>query len=656
MAREARDMSSDALSDFDLYLFGEGRHERIYQKLGAHLSSRADPKSGTRFAVWAPNAERVSVVGPFNQWNGNQHVMQGRGSSGIWELLIPEVGEGCVYKYEIRSSGQLFLKSDPYGFGMQLRPENASIVTVVDGFQWSDERWMQSRSHNNPLRQPVNAYEVHLASWRRPWDQRTPPFMSWHEAELQLIPYVLDLGYTHIELMGVAEHPLDASWGYQVTGYYAPTARHGSPRDLMQFVDSCHRAGIGVILDWVPGHFPRDDNGLVRFDGTALYEHADSRMGEHKDWGTKIFNYGRHEVRNFLTANALYWLDYYHIDGLRVDAVASMLYLDYSRNPGEWLPNRYGGRENIEAVEFLRQMNNTVHRNFPGALTIAEESTSFAGVTRPPEHGGLGFNFKWNMGWMNDTLKYMELDPAYRRFNHQLVTFSFVYAWSENFILPISHDEVVHGKRSLISKMPGDNWQQRANFRLCLAYMCAHPGKKLMFMGSEFAQWQEWRENDQIDWFLLQEPAHRELRDCARELNQLYAKSPQLYGSDCDQDGFRWIDFHNTDESVWVFQRSCTAGDVGEPLICIFNATPVPRERYVIQVPVAGSFRKIFDTDEVRFGGSGYNLQTNWVADPVPRGAAELTLNLPPLAAMFLKGPLAEPVPLAKPVPLAGPR
>ncbi len=639
-------MGSALLTDFDLYLFGEGRHQRIYEKLGAHLEP-AD-SSGTQFAVWAPNAERVSVVGPFNHWDGNQQVMRSRGNSGVWELLVPEMPAGTLYKYEIRTrDGRLILKSDPYGFAMQLRPGNCSIVAPMDDYVWNDSAWLRARAECNPLRQPLNAYEVHLSSWRRPWDLRQPPFMDWREASQQLIPYVKEMGYTHIELMGVAEHPLDESWGYQVVGYYAPTSRFGSAQDLMYFVDCCHQAKIGVILDWVPAHFPRDDHGLMQFDGTALYEHADSRLGEHMDWGTKIFNYGRHEVRNFLVANALYWLDRFHVDGLRVDAVASMLYLDYSRKPGEWLPNQYGGRENIEAIEFLRQMNNAVHAAHPGVLTIAEESTSHAGVTQPPEYGGLGFNFKWNMGWMNDTLKYMALDPVHRRFNHQLITFSFVYAWSENFILPISHDEVVHGKRSLLGKMPGDEWQRLANLRLTLAYTCAHPGKKLLFMGSEFGQEREWRDNDQLDWALLQREEHRGLNECVRVLNHLYLMSPQFYGSDCDTAGFHWVDLHNADESIWAFRRVCTGGDVGAPYVCIFNATPVPRDGYVIRVPDAGEYRKIFDSDDRRYGGSSYNHQDRLSAeadsDSVSAGHGDthlLRLNLPPLGAMFFAGPV----------------
>jgi 1,4-alpha-glucan branching enzyme len=631
-------LTDQALTDFDLHLYGEGKHERIYEKLGAHPEAAA-----TRFAVWAPNAERVSVVGPFNHWDGRTHVMQPRGSSGVWEAAVPGIDVGTAYKFEIRSrDGRLNLKADPYGFAMQLRPDNCSVVADLNGYCWQDAEWLARRERQDPLRHPLNAYEVHLGSWRRPWEWRTPPFMSWREAVEQLIPYAADLGYTHFELMGVAEHPLDASWGYQVVGYYAATARYGSPRDFMYFVDRCHQAGIGVILDWVPAHFPRDDHGLAQFDGTALYEHTDSRIGEHREWGTKVFNYGRHEVRNFLIANALFWAHKYHVDGLRVDAVASMLYLDYNRKAGEWLPNRHGGRENLEAIDFLQQMNNAVHREFKGVLTIAEESTAFAGVTRPPEYGGLGFNFKWNMGWMNDTLRYIALDPVHRRYNHQLITFSFVYAWSENFILPISHDEVVHGKHSLLGKMPGDDWQKRANFRLLLSLLCAHPGKKLLFMGSEFGQWHEWRDHGQLEWALLATAEHQKMRDCVRALNHLYLATPQFHGSDCDPEGFRWVELHNADESVWAYARRSVCDDPGQPVICIFNATPVPRDGYEIGVADAGRYRKLFDSDEVRFGGSGYNGQNDVEASPGGDAAQplRLRLNLPPLAAMFFVGPL----------------
>jgi 1,4-alpha-glucan branching enzyme len=625
------------LGDLDLYLFGEGNHYRIYQKLGAHLTE-LDGVPGTRFAVWAPNAARVSVVGPFNMWDGRKHLMQMRGSSGIWELFIPGVGRGTLYKYELATGqGSILLKADPYGVAMQLRPQNCSVVESLDEFSWQDAAWVGARATWNPLRQPISIYEVHLGSWRRPWQVQQPPFMSWRDAVDQLIPYVLDMGFTHIELMGVAEHPLDESWGYQIVGYYAATARYGTPEDFMFFVDRCHQAGIGVILDWVPAHFPRDDHGLAHFDGTALYEHADRRLGEHMDWGTKIFNFGRHEVKNFLIANALFWLDKFHVDGLRVDAVASMLYLDYSREQGQWLPNRYGGRENIEAIDFLKHLNSAVRREFPGALTIAEESTSFPGVTQSTDFGGLGFTFKWNMGWMNDTLRYMSLDPVHRRHEHQRITFSFVYAWSEKFLLPLSHDEVVHGKCSLAGKMPGDDWQKLANLRLLLAYMTAHPGKKLLFMGSEFAQWQEWRDAHSLDWQLLMDARHQGVQALTRALNAIYKASPQLFGSDSDHDGFQWVEVNNANDSVWAFLRKATHGDRGNPYICVFNATPVPRPDYYVGIPDSGEYKKIFDSDSHEYGGSGYNGQSLVKAEQ--RGCQgfpfALRLGLPPLAGVF---------------------
>ena len=629
-------MKSHALTDFDLHLFGQGKHHRIYEKLGAHPEIEGG-EQGTRFAVWAPNATGVSVVGPFNSWDGRSNRLQPRGDSGIWQGFVAQAGPGTAYKFEVRTrSGALLLKSDPYGVAMQLRPENCSLVASLDGFQWDDADWMNARSRRDARREPMSIYEIHLGSWKRPWAARTPPFLSWHEAVDQLIPYVQDMGYTHVELMGVAEHPLDESWGYQVVGYFAATSRYGTPQDFMHFVNCCHRAGVGVILDWVPAHFPRDDHGLASFDGTALYEHADSRLGEHRDWGTKIFNYGRHEVRNFLVANALFWLDRFHVDGLRVDAVASMLYLDYSRNPGEWLPNRHGGRENLEAIDFLKHVNGAIAAEFAGALTFAEESTSFEGVTRSTDHGGLGFSFKWNMGWMNDTLKYMSADPVHRRYQHHLLTFSFVYAWSENFVLPISHDEVVHGKASLLSKMPGDEWQKRANFRLLLTYMLAHPGKKLTFMGSEFGQWREWRDHDQLDWHLLSNDAHRGLQSYVRELNRLYLRSPQLFQGDCDPGGFKWVDLHNEDESVWAFERRAEGVADAPPILCVFNATPVPRTDYAFKVASGGCYRKILDSDAAQFGGSQFNDQSQVEAVLGATSADwKIRLNLPPLGAMF---------------------
>jgi len=626
------------LSDYDLYLFGEGNHHRIYLKLGAHPGS-LDGLAGTRFAVWAPNAERVSVVGPFNLWDGRRHPLQLRGGSGVWELFVPGIGVGTPYKYEIRTrDGRTLLKSDPYGFAAELRPGNCSLVADLEGYAWGDGEWLSARATGDLLSRPISVYEVHLPSWRRR-DDRDQPFMSWHEAADELIPYLRDLGYTHIELMGVAEHPLDASWGYQVLGYYAPSARFGSPHDLMGFVDRCHQAGIGVIIDWVPAHFPRDDHGLASFDGTALYEHSDPRLGEHMDWGTKIFNYGRHEVRNFLVANAMYWLEHYHVDGLRVDAVASMLYLDYSRQPGEWLPNRHGGRENLDAIDFLRQLNGTVRHYYPGVLTIAEESTAFPGVTQPPEHGGLGFSLKWNMGWMNDTLRYFSLDPVYRSHEHNLITFSFMYAWSEHFMLPLSHDEVVHGKGSLLGKMPGDPWQKHANLRLLLAYMTAHPGKKLLFMGGEIGQWHEWRHWESLDWAVANDAQHAGLRRCVGDLNHLYLALAGLHGTDADPDGFRWIDLHNAADSVFGFRRGRPGDPAAPAVVCMFNATPVPRPGYRIGVEQPGEYVCVFDSDAPAYGGSGYSRQGHATAKCIGFNGFpySLELTLPPLAAVIYR-------------------
>jgi 1,4-alpha-glucan branching enzyme len=509
---------------------------------------------------------------------------------------------------------------------------------VLDGHEWQDQAWMDDRRTADHSVRPINIYELHPGSWQRRYE-RTPPFQNWRELADELIPYVKDLGFTHVELMGVAEHPFDGSWGYQVVGYYAPSTRFGSPQDLMYFVDRCHQAGIGVIIDWVPAHFPRDEHGLAEFDGTSLYEHADPRLGEHTDWGTKIFNYGRHEVRNFLVANALYWLDHYHVDGLRVDAVASMLYLDYSRRQGEWVPNRYGGRENLDAIDFLRQLNVAVGQYHPGAMTFAEESTAFPAVTQPVHLGGLGFHFKWNMGWMNDTLRYAAFDPVHRRHHHQLVTFSFMYAWSEKFVLPVSHDEVVHGKGSLLDRMPGDEWQKRANYRLFRAYMTAHPGKKLLFMGSEFGQWREWRDEHSIDWHLLDDARHRGLRDLNRDLNRMYADLGALHASDCDPAGFAWIDLHSADQSVFAFLRSDPKQPQSPPIVCVFNATPVPRDQYWIGVPEGGTYARLLDSDAERYGGTGYSSQERATADAQPSHGYpfRLRLDLPPLAALYFR-------------------
>ena len=620
------------LSDLDLHLFGEGNHHALYRKLGAHPEV-PDGVAGVRFAVWAPNAQRVSVVGDFNFWDGRRHVLHPLAGSGIWELFVPGIAAGTLYKFEIRThDGRVLLKSDPYGLQMQLRPDTASVVATLDDYAWQDARWLQRRSQWQPQHAPINAYEVHPGSWRLKSDGG---FLSWLELAEQLIPYVVEMGYTHIELMGVAEHPFDGSWGYQVTGYYAPTARHGAPEQLRMFIDRCHQAGIGVLMDWVPAHFPKDEHGLREFDGTALYEHADVRQGEHQEWGTKIFNYGRHEVRNFLVANALYWIEQFHIDGLRVDAVASMLYLDYSRNAGEWIPNKYGGRENLDAIEFIKQLNWAIGHYFPGVLTIAEESTAFPGVTQPVHLGGLGFTLKWNMGWMNDTLRYMQLDPVYRRYEHNLITFSMMYAWSERFMLPISHDEVVHGKRSLISKMPGDEWQKRAGVRLMLGYMAAHPGKKLLFMGSEFGQWHEWRAHEQLDWPLLDHVNHRALREWCKTMNFIYREHPELHASDHSWEGFQWMDLSNANDSIFAFMRRATPD--AEPLLCIFNCTPVPRDNYLFGVPLPGRYRKLLDSDDPAWGGSGYSNQ--YTVDAESDGwagfAHRMRIHLPPLAVTF---------------------
>lgn len=628
-------MSSSPLSDLDLHLFGEGNHHHIYRKLGAHPEIR-EGVAGIRFAVWAPNAREVAVVGDFNGWDGRQHPLQRIAGSGVWQVFVASAGVGALYKYEITTQqNHRVLKADPYGFQMQLRPDNASIVADLSGYEWGDRQWMEQRLTWDPLRAPISIYEVHPGSWRRSW-HRKPAFLTWEELADQLIPYVLDLGYTHIELIGVAEHPFDGSWGYQVLGHFAPTARHGSPHEFKRFVERCHQSGIGVFMDWVPAHFPKDAHGLAEFDGTHLYEHQDARRGEHVEWGTKIFNYGRHEVRNFLVSNAVFWLEEYHIDGLRVDAVASMLYLDYARNPGEWLPNQYGGRENLEAIDFIRQLNWTIGHYFPGALTMAEESTSFPGVSRPVHLGGLGFHFKWNMGWMNDTLRYMALDPVHRRHEHNLVTFSFMYAFSEHYVLPLSHDEVVHGKRSLLGKMPGDEWQQCANYRLMIGYLTAHPGKKLMFMGGEFGQWHEWRDYEDLAWGALEHPHHRQLQDWNRALNRLYRDYPELHASEQDGRGFRWIEVDNRDESVFAFLRQRLPGEGGTALIIVFNCTPVPRNAYLLGVPAAGRYRKILDSDAAAFGGSSYSQQTEVVA--LPQGwhdfPAQIALDLPPLAMM----------------------
>ncbi len=625
------------LSEFDLYLMGEGRHYDTYEKLGSHVIT-LEGVCGVHFAVWAPSARRVSVVGDFNGWDGRVHPMRARGSSGIWEIFLPEHNEGAIYKYEIVGpSGDILpLKADPYAFRSELRPDTGSVVARLDHHKWQDSEWISLRARKNWFESPISIYEVHLGSWRRvPEDHDR--WLTYRELGDQLIPYVKDLGYTHIELLPIMEHPYDGSWGYQTLGYYAVTSRFGSPAEFMEFVDRCHQAGIGVILDWTPAHFPRDAHGLAQFDGTHLYEHSDPRQGAHPDWGTLVYNYGRNEVQNYLISNALFWLDKYHIDGLRVDAVASMLYLDYSRKPGEWVPNQFGGRENLQAIDFLKRMNEVAHSKFPGILTIAEESTSWPAVSRPTYVGGLGFSFKWNMGWMNDTLKYFSHDPVHRKYEHNKLTFSLLYAFTENFLLPFSHDEVVHGKNSLLHKMPGDMWQQFANLRLLYAYQCAHPGKKLLFMGQELAQRNEWSESRSLDWHLLQHDAHRGIQRLVGDLNRLYASEAAFHQVEFDWHGFEWIDANDADNSVLSFIRR---GKKPEDLIvAVINATPVVREGYRLGVPQPGYYREIMNTDAAHYGGSNVgNMGGQQASDHPAQGRQHsLVLTLPPLAAIFLK-------------------
>jgi 1,4-alpha-glucan branching enzyme len=625
------------LGDLDLHLFGEGNHLRLWEKLGAHVMTVAGVR-GVHFAVWAPNAKRVSLVGDFNAWDGRWHQMRVLGSSGVWELFVPGLAPGEKYKFEVKApSGHLYLKADPFGFYSELRPGTASIVCDLSGYQWHDGDWLQRRPKRSPLNEPMLIYEVHLGSWMRSPSEghRT---LTYRELAEKLVDYVVEMGYTHIELLPVSEHPLDESWGYQITGYYAPTSRYGTPQDFMYFVDRCHQRGIGVIMDWVPAHFPRDAHGLAWFDGTALYEHADPRLGEHRDWGTLIFNYGRNEVRNFLQANALYWFDQYHLDGLRVDAVASMLYLDYSRKAGEWLPNKYGGNENLEAIDFIKRTNELVYGQFPGILMIAEESTAFTGVSKPVYLGGLGFGFKWNMGWMNDLLLYFSKDCVHRKYHQSLITFALLYAFSENFILVLSHDEVVHGKRSLLNRMPGDDWQRFANLRSLLAFMAGHPGKKLIFMGGEFGQSNEWYSQVSLDWHLLQYETHQGIRRLAKDLNKLIRSEPALYELDADWHGFEWIDFHDADSSIVSFLRR-SKDPAAAPVIFVANFTPVVRDTYRVGVPGPGRYHEILNTDATCYGGSNVGNAGGVTADPVPFQGRPFSLDLvlPPLAVLVFK-------------------
>ncbi|MBV9008246.1 MAG: 1,4-alpha-glucan branching protein GlgB [Verrucomicrobia bacterium] len=623
------------MGEMDLHLFGEGNHWKLYEKFGAHLRKIGDA-TGVYFAVWAPNAQRVSVVGDFNGWDGRVHCMRKLIGSGVWELFIPGVRENAHYKFELRThTGALLLKSDPFAFFSQHGKETASLVYDLGRFQWSDSDWMETRRSKNLPQTPISIYEVHLGSWRRRLEEDNRQ-LSYLELGDALIPYVSEMGYSHIELLPVAEHPFEGSWGYQVTNYYAPTSRFGTPDEFRNFIDRCHRAGIGVIMDWVPAHFPKDAHGLAEFDGTDLYEHMDPRQGEHQDWGTLIYNFGRNEVRNFLIANALFWLDKYHIDGLRVDAVASMLYLDYSRQPGQWIPNKFGGRENLEAVAFLKRFNEVCYERFPGIMTIAEESTAWPGVTRPTYLGGLGFGFKWNMGWMHDFLHYMELDPVHRRYHQGSITFSLLYAFTEHFILVLSHDEVVHGKKSLLSKMPGDEWQKFANLRMFYAWMFGHPGKKLLFMGGEIGQWREWNHDKQLDWYLLDSPLHDGLRRLIQHLNHLYKTEPALFDLDDSYDGFEWIDFSDAANSVVSFMRKSRGGDV---IIFIVNGTPVVRYEYAVGAPGAGYYREIINTDAQTYAGTNIGNLGGMTATNEPQHGRSYSVkvNLPPLACVALK-------------------
>ncbi len=624
------------LTDFDRYLLGEGRHHQMYERLGAQIR-KIDGQPGVNFAVWAPNARTVQIVGDFNGWDGRQHSARVLPNLGIWELFVPGAKVGDRYKFRLLSEhGEWIDKTDPVGFAAELPPLTASVVADLTVHEWNDADWMEQRAGKDPLHTPMNVFEVHLGSWMK-GPGRTHGWLDYRVLAKRLADYCHRMNFTHVELMPINEHPFSGSWGYQAVGYFAPTSRHGSPEDFMFFVDHLHQAGIGVLVDWVPAHFPKDSHGLARFDGSALYEHADPRQGEHPDWGTMIFNYGRNEVKNFLIGNALFWLDKYHIDGLRVDAVASMLYLDYSRESGDWVPNRYGGRENLEAIDFLREFNIAVHEQFPGAITAAEESTAWPGVSRPTYDGGLGFTYKWNMGWMNDTLSYMRNEPIHRKYHQNELTFSLIYAFTENFVLPLSHDEVVHGKGSLISQMPGDMWQKFANLRLMYSYMWMHPGKKLLFMGGEFAQWNEWDDDAGPDWILLDFDSHRGVQQLVSDLNKLVIANPALHELDFNGEGFEWVDCQNAEDSVLIFLRKGL--DDAPPVLVCCNFTPVPRSDYPVGVPQSGFWKEIFNSDSEAYGGS--NLGNYPGRESTGRGhhmrPDSINVNLPPLAVTIFR-------------------
>lgn len=624
------------IGDIDVYLFAEGNHLDMYKKLGAHVMTM-DGVSGVSFAVWAPNAKRVSVVGSFNNWDGRVNVMRKHPTCGVWDIFIPGIGQGEIYKFEIKTQQDYILvKSDPVAFYSEKRPHTASIVYNIDNYQWNDESWMRYREEANSFDKPMSTYEVHLGSWRRK-GEHGEEYLTYREFADYLVPYVSNMGFTHIEFLPLSEHPLDASWGYQVTGMFAPTSRFGTPDDFRYMIDKFHQAGIAVIMDWVPAHFPKDGHGLVEFDGTHLYEHADPRKGEHTDWGTKIYNYGRTEVCNFLCASALYWLREYHIDGLRVDAVASMLYLDYSRKNGEWIPNIYGGNENLEAISFLRKMNELIYGYAQGAATFAEESTAWPMVSRPTSMGGLGFGYKWNMGWMNDTLRYISKDPIHRKYHHGMLTFGLLYAFNENFVLPISHDEVVHGKGSMLAKMPGDEWQKFANLRAYYGFMYTHPGKKLLFMGSEFGQDWEWNAEESLRWHLLEHPMYKGMQNCVRDLNLMYKGNPPLYEEDFDYRGFEWVEHSNADDSVISYIRK--GHNPSDYLLVISNFTPVVRKDYRVGVIEKCAYQEIFNSDDVNYWGSGvkneglmHAEEQEWNMKPY-----SIKVTLPALSTIVLK-------------------